>query len=211
MNMQQPPRAEAVGYEQGMPATSPFTGGAEQYKVNQAYQSYLDNQREAEQKSRLNEARISNLNEPSSRRDNVARYPVQLPDGSTIEVTGNEALAHYNRVNKPAKTDDEWRLNRALARGRLDEKGNFTNDYAEAASGEMVQVRKPDGTVIVVPWAEYQRRTNPAARSADPELTARSSDHESVLQEARDAIKKGKDPEAVRKRLAEMGIDATGL
>lgn len=58
-----------------------------------------------------------------------------------------------------AKQQGDWPAYRALARGRLNPNGQFDNNYAEAAQGDMTQVVRPDGSKIVVPWTEYQRRT----------------------------------------------------
>jgi hypothetical protein len=157
MNMQQPPRAEAVDYPQGIPATDPFTGGADQMQVNQAYQAYLDKQQEEAQQSRLTEAKIKNLNEPG--RNGVQRYPVRLPDGRSIDVTGNEALRHYSRSIKKDDLADveaisgkkwsEWNqlAEHDLARISTDDVGNIV--------GEFQAGKDKDGNPI------YERRSMP--------------------------------------------------
>lgn len=120
MNMEQPPRAQAVDQSgatfdpalaarQGLnatsdpAATSPFTGGAQGMKLQNAYQAYLDKQQEdqtkaaqEEQNSRWKEAQITHINAPQE-----GRYPVTLPDGNTVMVTGNEAAQYYKpRANQ---------------------------------------------------------------------------------------------------------------
>lgn len=58
---------------------------------------------------------------------------------------------------------------RAIARGKLDAAGNFTNNYAEAAQGDMTQVRTPDGKTLVVPWDAYiHSQQAQAATGAQP-------------------------------------------
>jgi hypothetical protein len=138
MNMQQPPRAEAIGYPQGPPATDPFTGGAEQYKVQNAYQAYLDKQRDEERKDKLVDARISNLNEPPSSRNRVERYPVQLPDGRTIEVTGNEALKHYNGSLKRSDFADVEAVS-----------GKKWSDWNQLAENDLANIQTDDAGNIV--------------------------------------------------------------
>jgi hypothetical protein len=87
------------------------------------------------------------------------RVEITLPDGRNIWVTPNEAAQWY-KPRADSKAADEWSMNRAVARGKLDEKGEFTNDYSEAATGDMTKVLTPDGKTLVVPWSEYERRTN---------------------------------------------------
>jgi hypothetical protein len=107
MNMEQPPRAQAIGYDQGAPATQPFTGGAAQFKLRNLYQDYIDKQQEdqvksaqEERKARLDEANIARLNAPGD-----PRYSVQLPDGRTVNVTGNEAAQYYRPRANQANAD----------------------------------------------------------------------------------------------------------
>lgn len=137
MNMQQPPRAEAIGYDQGAPATMPFTGGAEQMKVNQAYQAYLDKQRQDEQKSRLTEAQITHLKQPAAS-SRIARYPVRLPDGRTIEVTGNEALRHYNGTIKKGDFADVEAIS-----------GKKWSDWNQLAENDLEHIATDDSGNII--------------------------------------------------------------
>lgn len=129
MNMEQPPRAAsmdqygatydpALAKDQGLvfnptatkfepDATQPFTGGADQFKVRNMYQSYLDQQQldqtkaaQEERKGRLDEANIARINAPGD-----PKYNVQLPDGRIINVTGNEAAQYYRPRANQANAD----------------------------------------------------------------------------------------------------------
>ena len=167
-NMYQPPRAEAVDPRmQGLPATMPFTGGADQFQVAEMYRKTQEAAEDRELNRRHKEAQINRKGEFGS--SGYPRYPVTLPDGRTILVTGNQALEQYEGTTKRGRGDSEkWKESIAIARGKLDQKGEFTNQYPEAAEGDMVQLRTPDGKTIVVPWAAYQERTqtqNPAAEN----------------------------------------------
>jgi len=168
MNMETPPRAEAVDSSlQGVPATAPATGGADQFKARQMYQTILDKQ-QADQsqstseywKNKVMEAQANRYQADAETPDShVPRYPVTLPDGSTVYVTGNEA-ARYNRPTRGATVKpDPWENAIPVARGRLDEKGQFTNQYTGAESGDQVKLLTPGGYQMVVPWSAYQARS----------------------------------------------------
>lgn len=96
-----------------------------------------------------------------------------------------------------------WLLNRAIARGKLDEKGVFTNNYAGADAGDMAQVKTPDGQTLIVPYDEYARRTKrpepdttplgakARAEVVRPQMPSQSSDTSDQAQKIRAAYKAG--------------------
>jgi hypothetical protein len=111
-------------------------------------------------------------------------HPDESPD-----TPGNRAMTEYQREQTRLREMDIERkqqhqlgippYSRAIARGRLNASGQFDNNYAEAATGEMAQVQTPEGKTITVPWAAYQQATrNPAvqlygnAQSQEPPASA---------------------------------------
>lgn len=179
-NMYQPPRAEAVDPRmQGAPPTMPFTGGADQFQVAEMYRKTQEAAEDRDLKRRHVEAQINAKGE--------SRVPIQI-DGVTLPVTPNAALEHFDRIRKGGgdgltayqreqlrrgETDKLHKsippYSRALRRGKIEEDGDFTNDYIDAATGDYAEVLTPDGSKIIVPWSEYERATkgptNPAAES----------------------------------------------
>ena len=189
-NMYQPPRAEAVdpraynpalaasqGLDYQPQATMPFTGGADQFQVAEMYRKTQEAAEDRKLKRRQVEAQISAKGESS--------VPVEI-NGRTVHVTPNAALEHFRAIQNPdgltayqrerLRISDTDKLHksippysRALRRGKIDEDGDFTNNYEGAATGDMAEVETPDGSKIIVPWSEYERATkggtNPAARN----------------------------------------------
>ena len=56
----------------------------------------------------------------------------------------------------------------AVARGKLDETGEFTNDYTGAEEGPMVKVKLPTGKESVMYWTDFQK----LQQGATPQTTA---------------------------------------
>lgn len=103
MNMEQPPRAQAVDPSlQGAPATQPFTGGAEGFKLHNAYQTYLDQQQEdavksasEERKARLDEANITKLTATDpTRAVTVGDQTFNVPEATALQA----AVAQQKQV-----------------------------------------------------------------------------------------------------------------
>jgi hypothetical protein len=165
MNMETPPRAEAVDPSlQGAPATAPTTGGADQFKARQMYQTILDKQ-QADQsqstteywKNKVMEAQANRYQADAETPDShLPRYPVTLPDGSTVYVTGNEA-ARYNRPTRGTTVKpDAWENMIPTARGEYD---TTNNKFTGKNDGSYVQLQSPSGRTVYVPWASYQGHT----------------------------------------------------
>lgn len=106
LNMEQPPRAESVDPSlQGDPATRPQTGGANELQAQQIYQRYQDHEQQRAEHAQdrqpdtaMDDLKYEHLYRqvhpeefPQSRRGTNGKYPVTMPDGSVIYVTGNAA------------------------------------------------------------------------------------------------------------------------
>jgi hypothetical protein len=77
---------------------------------------------------------------------------------------------HY--IKPPSMSGGIPPYSRAIARGQLNDKGEFDNNYADAATGEMAQVVTPAGKKIVVPWDAYQRSQGAQTQPATPPAVA---------------------------------------
>jgi hypothetical protein len=160
MNMQQPPRAEAVDSSlQGDPATSPFSGGAQAYQAYLASQKMDDERVKREWENKVKEAQISRYERLGN---SNASNPETDPDTGMV---WNGRQWVFPRQEKK----DSWDNAIPIGRGKLDEKGEFTNQYPEAASGDQIQLQTPHGRVVL-PYSSWEGRQGPTGAVPEPEL-----------------------------------------
>lgn len=100
MNMENPPRAEAVDPSlQGAPATAPAHGGQQAYKAQKLYQDYISKQ-QADQSQSTNDYWTNKVKETQANKYQADanapddRVEITLPDGRTTRVTPNEAAQY---------------------------------------------------------------------------------------------------------------------
>jgi len=151
---------------------TPQLGGARALFLARQQQALDDKRQEDamkatdwEQRHRQRELEMWKMTQPDSREP---RYPMPLPDGRTVMVTGNEALRSSRE--RPTKSDNDWAHSYPLARGKIDDLGEFTNQYSDAQNGPMLELRKPDGTKLVVPYSEYQEWSQKQKHSLGSQL-----------------------------------------
>jgi hypothetical protein len=201
LNMQNPPRAEAVDPSlQGAPATAPQAGGVDAYKAHQLYQALLEKQQAAESQS-TNDYWKNKVLEAQANKyqaDADAPDPRFVTPNAPIVDPKTGFIWNGREWVKPASSSNTWAKNMVIARGKLDEKGEFTNTYDPpkgatnngANEGPMVQVMTPSGEKIVVPWESYQaqigqfnpadmyrQRIQPHYTEAAPEQVIPSTDY----------------------------------
>lgn len=135
----------------GFPGTSktPDRGGTAGYKMQKLYQDYLNNQPDTATDD-LNYQILWNKAHPDEAPDETGMTPYQREQTRLREMEIQRKTQHQNQSPIPM-------YSRAIARGRLSNKGEFDNNYAEAATGDMAQVRTPDGKTLLVPWSAYQQ------------------------------------------------------
>jgi hypothetical protein len=142
----------------GLPGTysTPQLGGAQALFLAHQQKAFEDQKQEDamkasdwEQIHRQRELGIWKMTQPDDTR--LPRYKRTLSDGTVVEVTGNEAL----RADRPPP--NPWAGTTPMARGKLDELGEFTNAYTGAENGPMMQLRTPSGKMLVIPNSEYEQ------------------------------------------------------
>jgi hypothetical protein len=235
LNMEQPPRAEAVApsaydpnlaMRQGLnsqtapQATAPNTGGERAYKADVLYRSLLDKQGADQSQSTNDYWKNKVLEAQANKYQADADTPDPRLTSAESPVIDPQSGMVWNGRQwvKPSRQAEDWSMNRPLARGRLNEKGEFDNQYSEAASGDYVKLRTPKGDILVVPWSEYQKRAGRSNAGAElyrskvqGQQPPQSDDQAKAITDARAAIAKGAKREDVKKRLEDAGYDSTGL
>lgn len=240
LNMEQPPRAAAIdpsaydpqlALRQGLnsqtapQATAPNTGGERAYKADVLYRSLLNEQQDRAQKTAsahwqdvYHQAQANKLNADAAAPDD--RIEITLPDGRIAKVTPNEA-AQYLKPGHSAAQHDPWENAMAVGRGEMD-----GDKFVGKNDGKMVKLVTPNGYSMVVPWESYQSRQPKGNAGAElyrskvqgqqpplqePDLPQDTSGQNEAFARAREAIAKGANPAAVKKRLEDAGYDSTGL
>jgi hypothetical protein len=56
----------------------------------------------------------------------------------------------------------------SVARGKIGPDGNFTNQYGEAGSGDMVRIIGASGNKTILPWEDYQKFTKQKKPTESP-------------------------------------------
>lgn len=160
-----------------------------------------------------------------ARDPNAERVPIELPDGRTVNVTGNMAAEYYRRQNAPANKD-AWSSAIPIARGRLAtqadvdakmaaEQGSFTNQYTGAEQGDQIQLQLPNGRVTVPfsSWeARQQRQPQPRtkaqyAEQVAPEAAPEANNEEQAKQIREDYRAKRITREEAKARLQALGFE----
>lgn len=99
--------------------------------------------------------------------DSVDKPIVYLPDGTPIQVSPHDAYQHYFGGGTQ-RTEDPWAKSIPIARGRLDDKGEFTNQYTGAEQGDQIELMTPQGKKMAVPYSAYQSRTSKPQLPTNP-------------------------------------------
>jgi C4-dicarboxylate-specific signal transduction histidine kinase len=134
---------------------SPFAGsGAAAVPYQEKYQTYLNDQPDTATDDEMF-LKLWRENHPDETTDASGMTPYQREQTRLREMDIQRKL---NKSTVPM-------YSRAIARGRLNAKGEFDNQYTGAESGEMAQVKTPDGKTLVVPWDAYVRSQNPALQA----------------------------------------------
>jgi hypothetical protein len=123
---------------------------------SQAFQIYQTLQNEGQQgeqvrlKNQLTQAQIDKLNQPDD--------SVDTPYGKMTPYQWGQI------ANKPGDSSaQDWKKAIPIARGKLDDQGNFTNQYTGAETGPYVKLQVPNQkNQIVVPWDAYQGKVGTA-------------------------------------------------
>lgn len=234
MNMEQPPRAEAVDPSlQGAPATRPFTGGADGFKVHQMYQDFMNKQqdRQYELQSRQPDTQMDDLDYQIKYRQ---AHPEEFPEKASeyVNTPQGRMTAHQWAVIQEGQRKSQAKGIGGLTLDQLnqpdyvryeDANGNQLSTDQANADPEHAFARPP-GAKGATPYKQWnaaaqmfrdaQSKASPAPKvmgQPTDQAKAATSDNDAVLRDARDAISRGKDPVAVKKRLQEMGIDPAGL
>lgn len=191
LNMEQPPRAQPIDqfgatydpqlaatqglYSQTEPqATPPATGGTRRLAALKAYQDFTRQNANDELNRKLKEAQADHYSAIGTNRTTLPRYPVTLDDGSTVYVTGNQALSEDRRRTAPSKdsmaaidrdimAETGYHLsdlNNAL-RADVNDDGSATLTLADGKT--QVTMRKELRDSIEARYGALQQRQTPAS------------------------------------------------
>lgn len=161
MNMQNPPRAEAIEQSlQGPKPTPPATGGIRQFNAQRIYQDLLAKSTTQDLKDKVLEAQARRYNSMGSKGDDDSPPTPVIDDSTGLMWNGKHWI-------KPPSSIESWTKHIPMARGKLDEGGSFTNQYTGAEEGDMIQLRTPQGQTVVVPYEEYQKRIHHNTANGD--------------------------------------------
>jgi hypothetical protein len=234
MNMQEPPRAEAVDPSlQGAPATRPFTGGAQGLAAHQMYEKMMQEKQDSQPDTAMEDLQYQHL----YRQTHPEEFPTTQGNGPQyVDTPQGRMTAHEWAVIQREQNKANSRGVGGLTVQQLDQPGyvRYEDKDGNPRSNEQAQA-DPEGTFAVPPNAKtrtpysqwisaadlYRKAQGGGSKAPEPKVIGQPTDsaepntnpqdHVPILDEARKAIQKGANPEAVKKRLAEMGIDASGL
>lgn len=228
-NMYQPPRAEAVDPRlQGLPATVPFTGGADQFRVLEMYRKQMESEEDRELNRRSKWAQINARGE--------SRVPVEI-EGQTYHVTPNEALRHFDRVRtSTGKTDPATKFNKdvesdyGLTAEDISDIGATDIDFYDASGNVLTQEKvsespkdawvmgKAGDKTVRVPyqewvklgtrWKNLPRESNPAVQSYREVQQKAATPDSAQAEEVRSAYRAGKlTKEQALNQLRQLGFE----
>lgn len=130
--------------------------------------------------------------------------------GSTPTVDPNTGLVwngrQWTHPVKASQTSSPWGNTVPVARGKLDEQGQFTNQYTGAEQGDQIKLMTPGGKAVVMPYAAYQAKTGQSDGVAPPGASGGPPTMSSQDQQALEWAKSNPDDPRAAAILQKLGL-----